>query len=172
MIEKWEILDDYGNSTGEVLERNNPRVWDKGIYHLASDVWILNSENKILIQKRSEQKKLEPNVWAMTGGSVIFGETPKETIVREAKEELDIDINPNDLQLITKIKSLNVWVNTYLLKCDYDISKMKFQPDEVSDVKWATWEEIDNFVKQGKFIKYRWEFVSEILNNEIKKEEV
>lgn len=66
MIEKWEILDDYGNSTGEVLERDNPRVWDKGIYHLASDVWILNSENKILIQKRSEQKKLEPNVWAMS----------------------------------------------------------------------------------------------------------
>ena len=103
---------------------------------------------------------------------MIFGETPKETIVREAKEELDIDINPNDLQLITKIKSLNVWVNTYLLKCDYDISKMKFQPDEVSDVKWATWEEIDNLVKQGKFIKYRWEFVNEILKNEIKKDEV
>ena len=27
-------------------------------------------------------------------------------------------------------------------------------------------------VKQGKFIKYRWEFVSEILKNEIKKDEV
>lgn len=34
---------------------------------------------------------------------------------------------------------------------------MKFQEDEVSDAKWATWEEIDDLVKNGQFIKHRWE---------------
>ncbi len=63
----------------------------------------------------------------MTGGSVILGENSKDTIVRESKEELDIDINANDLKLITKFKTGNVWIDTYILKCDYDISKMKFQ---------------------------------------------
>ena len=37
---------------------------------------------KILIQKRSPKKKLEPNVWAMTGGSVIKGETLLEALKR------------------------------------------------------------------------------------------
>ena len=86
-MELWEVLDDNGNPTGEIMEKYDQKVFDKELYHLGSDVWIINNENKILIQKRSEQKRLEPNVWAMTGGSVILGEKSKETIVREAEGE-------------------------------------------------------------------------------------
>lgn len=164
-MELWEVLDDNGNPTGEIMEKYDQKVFDKELYHLGSDVWIINNENKILIQKRSEQKRLEPNVWAMTGGSVILGEKSKETIVREAKEELDI--NPNELKFMTKFITGNVWIDTYILKHDYDISKMKFQEDEVSDAKWATWEEINTLVKNGEFIKHRWEFVNKFLKVEL-----
>ena len=166
-MELWEVLDDNGNPTGKIMEKNDKKVFDKGLYHLGADVWIINNENKILIQKRSEQKRLEPNVWAMTGGSVILGEKSKETIVREAKEELDIDINPNELKLITKFKTGNVWIDTYILKCNYDISKMKFQAEEVSDAKWATWSEINTLVNNGEFIKHRWEFVNKFFKDEL-----
>ena len=166
-MELWEVLDDNGNATGEIVEKYDQKVFDRGFYHLGADVWIINSDNKILIQKRAKRKKLEPNVWAMTGGSVIVGEDSKNTIVRESKEELDIDINANDLKLITKFKTGNVWIDTYILKCDYDISKIKFQEDEVSDVKWATWTEINELVKNGQFIKHRWDFVSKLLAEEI-----
>ena len=169
MIEQWEVLDDKGNPTGEIMEKYDQRVFDKGLYHLGADVWIINSENKILIQKRSNLKKLEHNVWAMTGGSVILGEKSKETIVREAKEELNININPKNLKLITKFRTGNVWIDTYILRCDYDISKMTFQEDEVSDVKWATYEEIDYLVNNGEFIKHRWEFVNKFIKEEIEK---
>ena len=166
-MELWEVLDGDGNPTGEIMEKYDKKVFERGMYHLGTDVWIINSENKILIQKRSEQKRLEPNVWAMTGGSVILGEKSPETIVREAKEELDIDINPDDLKLITKFRTGNVWIDTYILKCDYDVSKMKFQEEEVSDAKWATWKEIDDLVSNGQFIKHRWEFVSKFIKEEI-----
>lgn len=166
-MEKWKILDENGNFTGEILDRNNPRVWEKGIYHQGADVWIINSENKILIQKRSKEKKLEPNVWAMTGGSVILEENSLQTIVREAKEELNIDIMASDLKLITKFKTGNVWIDTFILKNDFDINKIVFQKEEVSDVKWATIEEIDELFSNGNFIKNRWEFVRDIIKNEI-----
>ena len=166
-MELWEVLDDKGNLTGEIMEKYDKRVFDKGLYHLGADVWIINDENKILIQKRSENKRLEPNVWAMTGGSVILGEDSKKTIVREAKEELDITIDSNKLKLITKFKTGNVWIDTYILKVNYDINKMKFQEDEVSDVKWTTWTEINDLVSSGQFIKHRWEFVSKFLKEEI-----
>ena len=166
-MEKWKILDENGNFTGEILDRNNPRVWEKGIYHQGADVWIINSENKILIQKRSKEKKLEPNVWAMTGGSVILEENSLQTIVREAKEELNIDIMASDLKLITKFKTGNVWIDTFILKNDFDINKIVFQKEEVSDVKWATIEEIDEIFSNGNFIKNRWEFVRDIIKNEI-----
>ena len=44
---------------------------------------------------------------------------------------------------------------------------MKFQEDEVSDVKWATWAEINDLVNNSQFIKHRWEFVSKFLKEEI-----
>lgn len=168
-MELWEVLDGEGNPTGEIMEKYDKKVFERGFYHLGSDVWIINSDNKILIQKRSKLKKLEPNVWAMTGGSVILGESSLETIVREAKEELDIDIDSDNLKLITKFRTGNVWIDTYILKYDYDISKMRFQEDEVSDAKWATWKEIEELVNNGQFIKNRWEFVSKILKAEIDK---
>lgn len=169
-MELWEILDENGKATGEVMKKYDKRVFEKGFYHLGADVWIINNDNKILIQKRSPKKRLEPNVWAMTGGSVILGENSLNTIAREAKEELGIDIDTNALKLFTKFRTGNVWIDTYVLKCDYDISKMKFQEDEVSDAKWASWDEIDTLVNQGQFIKNRWEFVKEFLKNEIQKE--
>ncbi len=166
-MELWEILDENGNKTGELMEKYDQRVFEKGFYHLGADVWMINSENKILIQKRAKQKRMEPNVWAMTGGSVIVGEESINTIVRETKEELGIDINADDLKLITKFKTGNVWIDTYILKANYDTSKMVLQEDEVSDVKWATMQEIDELVNNGQFIKNRWEFVNKFLKKEI-----
>ena len=68
--EIWDILDEEGNITGETMLADDKLAWQEGIYHQGADVWIINSENKILIQKRSPEKKRQPNVWAMTGGSV------------------------------------------------------------------------------------------------------
>lgn len=76
-MELWEVLDGKGNPTGEIMRKYDQKVFDRGLYHLGADVWIINSDNKILIQKKSPLKKLEPNVWAMTGGSVILGENLK-----------------------------------------------------------------------------------------------
>ena len=166
-MELWEVLDGEGNPTGEIMEKYDRKVFERGLYHLGSDIWIINSDNKILIQKRSHLKRLEPNVWAMTGGSVILGENSLKTIVREAKEELDIDINADNLEFITKFRTGNVWIDTYVLRYDYDISKMKFQEDEVSDAKWATWDEIEDLVNNGQFIKHRWEFVKQFLKERL-----
>ena len=153
-MELWEVLDGEGNPTGEIMEKYDQKVFDRWLYHLGADVWIINSENKILIQKRSPQKRLQSNVWSMTvGGSVMVGENSLQTIVREAKEELNIDINQENLRLIRKFKTGNVWIDTYVLKYNYDISEIRFKEDEVSDAKWATWEEIDDLVKNGHFIK-------------------
>ena len=63
-MEYWEVLDGEGKPTGEIMEKYDKKVFERGFYHLGADVWIINSENKILIQKRSPLKRLEPNVWA------------------------------------------------------------------------------------------------------------
>lgn len=167
MNEEWEILDEFGNPTGEILKASDKRAYEPGVYHRAADVWILNSDNKLLIQRRSEKKKKHPNIWAMTGGSSILGETSIQTLVRECKEELAIDIDTKKLKKIAVVKTECVLVDTYILKQDFDISKMIYEQDEVSEVKWATWDEINEYVKSGNFMPDRWETVGKILKKEI-----
>ena len=161
-MEIWDILDSEGNKTGRTMVKGEEKL-PEGFYHLGADVWIKNSENKILIQKRSPQKKLSPNVWAMTGGSVIKGETSIETIERETFEELGVQLNVKDAKMLTRFRTGNVWVDTYFLKQDIDLSKIIMQKEEVSEVKWATYDEIEEIYQNGQFIKNRWEFVKNII---------
>ncbi|MCI8471423.1 MAG: NUDIX domain-containing protein [Clostridia bacterium] len=156
-MEIWDILDEEGNKTWKTMQKGEKVP--NGFYHLGADVWIVNSENKILIQKRSSKKRQAPNVWAMTGGSVVKGETSLQTIERETIEELGIQLNKKELQLIKHYKTGEVCLDTYLIRQDIKIDDIIMQEDEVSDVKWATYEEIEELFQNHQFLANRWEFV-------------
>jgi 8-oxo-dGTP diphosphatase len=55
---------------------------------------ILIWNDKVLIGKRKLTNKHQPGKWEFPGGKMEEGETIDETIIREFKEELDIDIYP------------------------------------------------------------------------------
>lgn len=168
-MELWEILDEFGNPTGETIRNSDPKVWYKGIYHSSADVWIINSNNEILIQKRAASKKFQPNVWAMTGGNIRYGETALETLKRETYEELGIKLETQNAIKITRYKTLNVWVDEYVVMQDINLEDITMQVEEVSEVKWASFDEIEKIFRDGMFIKERWEFVrdkiSDYINN-------
>lgn len=165
MLEIWDLLDENGNKTGKIFERGTP--FPEGYYHLGVDVWIVNAKNEILIQKRSPNKRNSPNVWAMTGGSNLKGETSLQTIEREVKEELGITLNVQDLQLMMRYKTGNVWLDEYFVRQEVDLKDIVMQPEEVCDVKWATYEEVQTFVEKGEFIEERWEYVRDFIRNKL-----
>ena len=53
---------------------------------------LINDNDEILLSKRPENKFL-PGFWEFPGGKVEIGEAPKDALIREIKEELNIDIN-------------------------------------------------------------------------------
>ena len=114
-----------------------------------------------MIQKRSEQKRLEPNVWAMTGGSVIKGESALDTLKRETLEELGIELIVEKAIKIHHYKTGNVWLDEYIVEQEIDLKDIVMQAEEVSDVKFATFDEIEKLYQDNMFIKNRWEFVRE-----------
>lgn len=162
MEEIWDILDEKGNKTGRTMLKG---LVPEGFYHQGADVWIINSQNKILIQKRSSQKINSPNVWAMTGGSVIKGETSLQTIERETKEELGINLNMKDIKLVKQYKTGTVWLDTYLIKQDIDLKDIAMQEEEVCEVKWATYKEIEEMFDNKQFMKNRWEYIRDIIKD-------
>lgn len=92
-------------------------------------------------------------MWSQTGGAVDEGETTLQAALRECKEELGIDINPNNIELVMTFKRKFDFVDVWLVKQDIDISELVLQEDEVADVKWATVEEIRDLMKSDKLAK-------------------
>lgn len=57
---------------------------------------ILNNKKQILLQKRMDNDK-----WGLPGGCQEISERFEETIIREIKEETNLDVKEEDLKLIT-----------------------------------------------------------------------
>ena len=62
-------------------------------------ILLRNDKNEILLQQRSGTGYLD-GYWDFPSGHVELGEPVRDTACRETKEEIDIDIAPEDLNLI------------------------------------------------------------------------
>ena len=120
-------------------------------------VFIQNSEGKFLIQKRSEIKN---GKYATTGGHPKSGETSLQGIITEVKEEIGVDVNPQDLVLYYggRSDSEKVFWDDYYIKMDIpNIEELKLQEEEVASVHWFSAEEINKLMKEDKFFMNHYE---------------
>lgn len=58
---------------------------------------LVNEKGEVLLAQRPEGKRLAGK-WEFAGGKVEDGETPELALIRELKEELGIEILPQDLK--------------------------------------------------------------------------
>ena len=52
---------------------------------------LVDNDGRVLLAQRPEGKSMA-GLWEFPGGKVEAGETPEATLIRELKEELDIDV--------------------------------------------------------------------------------
>ena len=147
--EKLDVLNERGEFTGIIETREE--CHKKGLWHRCVYAFVIDKDLNILLQKRSANKKLWPNLWDVTvGGHVDSGEFGRQALIRECKEELGIDICDKDIKYLvgscsktTKGKITNNQFNEcYLITKNIDISKVILQEEEVSEIKFFTKEEV------------------------------
>jgi 8-oxo-dGTP diphosphatase len=61
---------------------------------------LVNLEMKNLMQLRNGKPKHYPNTWVFPGGHIDEGETVLDALVREAKEEFNLDIKKESCLLL------------------------------------------------------------------------
>lgn len=61
----------------------------------ACGLLIFNEKGQVLLQRRSDD-----GLWGNPGGSMDLGETIYDTIIREIKEETNLDVKEEDLELL------------------------------------------------------------------------
>lgn len=114
--------------------------------------YIINQQGQVLIQKRSLSETHFQGWWSTLGGAVTHGVSSFATVNCEAQEELGLCFDEQQISWFLSFKRQKDFVDVYVIKAEVDLKKIVMNPDEVIDVKWATWEEIDALVKQKKFI--------------------
>src|SRR5262245_8182772 len=67
---------------------------------LVAAVALVDADGRVLIAKRPEGKPMA-GLWEFPGGKVEEGERPELTLIRELKEELDIDVTEACLAPLT-----------------------------------------------------------------------
>jgi isopentenyl-diphosphate delta-isomerase type 1 len=150
-MEYIDIFDENNNPTGEI--KGKVQAHEYGEFHRTAHVWIINDKNELLLQKRSATKKTHPNCWDISGaGHIRAGESVIDGAIRELKEELGVKVQEKDLQYIATIKSTKNPKNmefqyVYLLKCNKQIEEYIFEDEEVSEVKYVYYKELEKMVE-------------------------
>ena len=102
---------------------------------------LRDNEGKILFQLRDENGR-NPNKWGIFGGGIKIGEAPINALIREIKEELDIDIPKSDILKEYRIPLIDYHIYEILLK----ENPKKFKLKEGKDMK---------FMSKREFIKLK-----------------
>ena len=148
-MEKVDIYNRFREKTGNVKER---KELNKGEYRISTHIWIIDSQNRILIEKRSEKEEKFPGMWAQVGGGVKSGDTSKITVFKECKEELNYDVKEENLFYIGSYIRTKDIVDVWMVNQDIDIGTLKLQEDEVADAKLVSFEEFDKMIESGKVV--------------------
>ena len=160
-MEIRDLYDINRNLTGETIAKGEP-IPD-GKYIAVVLAFIQNSEGNFLIQKRST---LKDGKLGATSGHLETGETSMQGLIREIKEELGLDVMPEDLKLLYSGKSdkRQFFFDIYYLKKDININNLSLQKEEVERVEWHSLAEIKTLVENGLFSDSHAEVIPELLN--------
>jgi 8-oxo-dGTP diphosphatase len=108
---------------------------------------VVIKNNKYLLTQRTEPTKTDypfEGYWQVPGGGLEFGESPEETVVRELREELGVDVEV--VKLIPNVFTIKgkKWQGVFL---SY-LCKLRDETDEIvinseaTDYRWVSLEDV------------------------------
>lgn len=153
---EMELLDIYNadrQRTGRMVERGTKA--QPGEYHLVVHACVFNSRGEMLIQQRQPFKLGWSNLWDVSmGGHADAGESSREALGRELREELGLHIETDGLRPVVTVNFPTGFDDYYTILRDVSPDELTLQPEEVQRVKWASREEIFAMIDSGEFIPY------------------
>ena len=159
-MEIWDVYDNLRNKTGKTVQRGQGIKLPKGEYRIVVYAVLFNSNNEMLIQKRSMQKEDYAGKWDFTAmGSLTAGEHSGLGATRELLEEVGVDIDFSDDIPNLSIVSDFIICDFYVAQKDINIEDLKLQKGEVDEAKWANKDEIFEMIGNGEFIPRKYSLV-------------
>lgn len=148
--EMWDIYNSDRQVLAKVVSRKDAMTLKEGEYHLVVYL-IIRDGKKVLLQQRSLNKESDAGIWDLTKGSVLAFETSQNALIREVKEELNLDLSNLDLKIKYQMTKGHSHRDFYELdKSELDFSQVKIDETELSEIKFLSLEEVQQLINEGK----------------------
>ena len=157
-MELVDLYDENRVPLGRAAERSAQK--GSGEYRMVVHVCVFDGRGRLLIQQRTPQKLIWPNLWDVSvGGGVDAGEDSRRGAEREFREELGFPLDLGGLRPSVTVNFDGGFDDFYILTKDLDLEALTLQREEVQAVRWAALEEVLDMVDQGTFIPYPKSFL-------------
>lgn len=101
---------------------------------------ILRKGDKVLFVQRAATKKSLPNIWAFPSGTMEEGESAEMTVIREAKEELGIEVKIEKLLTLVELPELGARLHFVVCVAKSD-KPIVSDPTEIQAIEWLSFSE-------------------------------
>lgn len=150
----WDLYDNNFEKTGKVVQENNLDDIPDGLYHLTVNVWIINSNNEVLMVKKSLNFNLRyPGYWTSINGDVVSGEDSYCTIKNIVSKKIGIKLTDSDkiIKLGENIRAPYHYIyETFIIQKDLNIESIFLDEMYYSKIKWIDIEELKNMIGNGE----------------------
>lgn len=118
---------------------------------------IIKKQDKIFITRRSYGEFAD--MWEFPGGKIELGESREEALIREIKEELELDINNLEYLTTVEYDYPNFYLTMHCFICEICGGELVLNAH--NDAKWVSLEELST----QKWVPADVEVVEKILND-------
>ncbi|MBO7389205.1 MAG: NUDIX domain-containing protein [Oscillospiraceae bacterium] len=165
-MELLDIYDDNMILTGETVDRaeRNSLSAEGDRHLLVVHICIKDTlTGKMLIQRRNLSKKAYPGRWDVSaGGFAKHGESSREAIIRETEEELGLEEIEPEFAFTASFSY--VFDDFYTACTDTDPDEIRFQSEEIDELRFAGKTEILDMIKTGEFVDYDTALIEKIFD--------
>ena len=159
--DKEELLKVYsadGHCLGMELRS---KVHNEQLFHEEVAIWIINSNKELLLEKRSLAKKLNPGRYSLCAGHVVGDDSVEDTLIREAQEEIGLNLQTYDYQYVTVVTRREpnnyCFSHHYILFADINLANLTIQSEELSEVIYIDYQEFKHRVQNNdNTVALRW----------------
>lgn len=159
MAEEMLVVCDENNNV--VGACNKSFVHKNGLWHRGAHLWITDGCGNVLQQYRDPSKKILPGVWDIAvAGHVSAGETPVKTVIKEAHEELGLELTEHDFKPVCatieeSITRTDMWIeaagwqhrvfdyNFVMCAPKLDLTKLQLEEGHVAGVRWYPIDQLE-----------------------------
>lgn len=162
------VLDENGKSTGKLELRSV--VHEKGLFHNEVALWILDTKtSSVLVQRRSPNKKKNPNKLGCCAGHVVAFDTIEDTLEKELNEEYGLNIKDYEVHSLCTIKicesNNNHYSHQFYIISSIPTGKIKIQEEELSEVFYIDYEILKDLIETGSDeVVFKYENYKQVLN--------